>query len=358
MTRWDANGIDSLLMGTRIQAIGLVSGGLDSALAVAVVKRQGIGIIGLHYFNGFAPEAMRSEMQGPERLRAFLKGWGGGLGESLGVPVELVDVSEAYLGLLLSPKHGFGANVNPCIDCRIFMLKDAKRRMEETGASFIFTGEVLGQRPMSQHRGAMNTVERESGLVGRLLRPLSAKLLPETIPERDGLIDRELLLDIQGRSRKRQMALAEELGITGYSQPAGGCTLTDENYARKFKDMISHAKEASLSRRMAVLLALGRHLRLSDRVAVVVGREKIENHYIENNWSDHWLAFPADVPGPTSLVLGEPTRDDLETAAAVTARYSDAKHETSVRILLKRGDEELVFDVRPAADEEIDRYRV
>jgi tRNA-specific 2-thiouridylase len=345
-------------MKERIKAIGLVSGGLDSALAVALVERQGIEIAGLHYYNGFSPESIRAEMQGRENLRAFLDGKEVELGGILGVPVEIIDISEDYLDLLLKPKHGFGANVNPCIDCRIFMLQDARRRMEDRGGRFIFTGEVLGQRPMSQHRRAMNTVERESGLSGYLLRPLSAKLLPATIPETEGLIDREALLDIQGRSRKRQMLLADELGITGYAQPAGGCTLTDENYARKFKDMISHSPEHSLTRRMAVLLAIGRHFRLSDRVKLVVGRVEIENHYLEREWSDHWLAVPIDTPGPTTLILGEPTKENLEGAAAVTARYSDAKREASVPILLTKGEQQLRLDMPPAADSELDRYRI
>jgi tRNA-specific 2-thiouridylase len=345
-------------MSDRIKAIGLVSGGLDSALAVEVVKQQGIEIIGLHYFNGFSPEAIRIEVRGREELRAFQDERALELGANLGVPVEIVDISDQYLDLLIEPKHGFGANVNPCIDCRIFMLKDARRRMDGAGARFIFTGEVLGQRPMSQHRRAMSAVERESGLAGYLLRPLSARLLPETVPEMEGLIDREAMLDIQGRSRKRQIALAGRLGITGYSQPAGGCVLTDENYARKFKDMISHAPARSLTRRMAVLLGIGRHFRLSDSVKLVVGREKLENHYLEREWSDYWLAMPIDAPGPTTLVLGEATKGNLETAAAVTARYSDAKREASVSIRLTRGDERLSFDVEPAADSEIGPYRI
>ena len=345
-------------MEKQLKAIGLVSGGLDSALAVAVVKRQGIEVLGLNYFNGFSPGAMRAEMLGEKDMQTFLDRRASDLSQSLGVSVEVIDISEEYIDLLLKPKHGYGANVNPCIDCRIYMLKKAKERMEAEGSSFVFTGEVLGQRPMSQHKGSMNTVIRESGLGRYLLRPLSAKLLPKTVPEEEGLVDREKLLDIQGRSRRRQMALAEELGLTGYSQPAGGCMLTDENYARKFKDVLDHEGEEMISRRMAVLFAAGRHFRLSGTVKIVVGRNRMENNYIERDWNGEWLADPIDSPGPTTLTLGDPTDDDLMTAAAITARYSDTKRESSVRISLKRAGEERIVDVTPVPDDELDRYRI
>ncbi len=341
-----------------IEAIGIVSGGLDSALAVALIKRQGLRLLGLHFFNGFSPTAMKREVEGPEALQSFLEGKATSLSESLGIPVEIVDISDEYLDLLLSPPHGYGSQVNPCIDCRIDMLRRAAVRMRSEGASFVFTGEVLGQRPMSQHRGAMNTVERESGLEGRLVRPLCARLLPETIPEREGILDRSLLLDIQGRSRKRQMALADELGITGYSQPAGGCALTDENYGRKFREMIEREGARGLSRRTALLLAIGRHFRLESGTRVVVGRNRTENLYIERSFPDEWLAEPVDCPGPTTLALGGVSRDDLEAAAAFTARYSDGKGESSVRIRVARGGEELLLDVPPASDEELERYRI
>jgi tRNA-specific 2-thiouridylase len=341
-----------------VKAIGIVSGGLDSALAVALIKRQGMEILGLHFHNGFSPNAMRAEVLGPEALEVFLEKKRLALTESLGVPVEIVDISREYLGLLLSPEHGYGSQVNPCIDCRIDMLRRAAGRMRDEGAEFVFTGEVLGQRPMSQHRGAMNTVERDSGLQGRLLRPLCARLLPETIPEKEGLIDRSLLLDIQGRSRRRQMELAGEFGITGYSQPAGGCTLTDENYGRKFMEMLEHEGASGLSRSVAVLLAIGRHFRLDGGARVVVGRNRTENEYIERNFSRDWLAEPVDCPGPTTLVLGGPSRDDLEKAAAFTARYSDCKREASVHIRMARGEEELLLDVPPAEDGELERYRI
>lgn len=342
----------------RVKAIGIISGGLDSALAVALVKRQGIDILGLHFYNGFSPNGIKAEVAGEEALQAFIEGKKATLTASLGIPVEVVDITEGYLDLLVSPDHGYGSQVNPCIDCRIDMLRKASERMRSEGAQFVFTGEVLGQRPMSQHRGAMNTVEQGSGLKGRLLRPLSARLLPETIPEEEGLVDRSMLLDIQGRSRRRQMALAEELGITGYSQPAGGCTLTDENYGRKFREMLEHEGASSLTRPLAVLLAIGRHFRFESGSRLVVGRHETENQYIERSFEGEWLLEPVDCPGPTTLLLGEPAKGDLERAAAFTARYSDGKNEETVRIRVVRGDDEKLFDIEPASDEELERYRI
>lgn len=345
-------------MNEKVKAFGLVSGGLDSALAVALLKRQGIELLGLHYFNGFSPGALKAEVHGTLSRLEMLEEKTRSLELSLGIPVEVIDISEEYLDLLVSPDHGYGKNVNPCIDCRIDMLARTRERIGRGEARFVFTGEVLGQRPMSQHKQAMNTVERESGLRGLLLRPLCAKLLPPTIAEEKGWVRREELLDIQGRSRKRQMWLAGELGIGGYSTPAGGCILTDENYARKFKDLMDHKEQPALRRTEAILLSIGRHLRLSADVKIVVGREEAENHYIEDHWSESWLATTLDQPGPTVLIQGVPAERDFETIAAITARYSDGKNLESVRVGVKKGDAERIFHVAPAADDVLERYRI
>jgi tRNA U34 2-thiouridine synthase MnmA/TrmU len=199
--------------------------------------------------------------------------------ESLGIPLKVLNVSEEYLGVVKHPKHGYGSNMNPCIDCRIFMLKRAKDYMEESGAAFIVTGEVLGQRPMSQRKDAMRLIEKEASLEGLILRPLSAKVLPVTIPERERWVDREKLLKIQGRSRKPQIGLAEHYNIRDYPCPAGGCLLTDPGFAKRMKDLMMNEPNFSLND--VHLLKIGRQFRLSRGVKLVVGRNKEENQKIQ-----------------------------------------------------------------------------
>lgn len=348
------------MSGERIRAIGLVSGGLDSQLAVALMKRQGIEVLGLHFYNGLSPGALRRVIGGGEPEAEFLDAKAKRLSGLLDIAVEIVDISgsEEFLDILVSPRHGYGANVNPCIDCRIFMLRNAKKRMEDEGYRFIFTGEVLGQRPMSQNKQAMDLVERRSGLEGFLLRPLSAALLKPTVPEHEGWIDRGRLLDIQGRSRRRQMALMEEWGLGEFAQPAGGCTLTEIAYAGKFKDLMAHRDDPRISRADAVLLAVGRHFRLGPRIKIIVGRDETENNYIERAGGGSWMLTTAEHPGPTTLVQGEPGEDELLRAASITARYSDAKRLPSVRVGAWRGEERRTFEVAPIADEDLEPLRI
>ncbi len=342
----------------RIRAIGLVSGGLDSLLAVALLKNLGLDLLGLYFYNGFSPGSLKREIRGEIPRESYLEDHARGLSAMLGIPVEAIDVSDEFLDLLVSPPHGYGANVNPCIDCRIFMLKKAKNRMERSGAHFVFTGEVLGQRPMSQHRQTMDLIMRRSDLAGYLLRPLSAKLLGRTVPEERGWVARGDLLDIQGRSRKRQMAMAHELGLRDYEQPAGGCTLTDGNYALRFKDLMGHARRPELSREDAVLLAVGRHFRLSDRLKIIVGRDETENHCLERSGTGAWLVTTIDHPGPTVLVQGEPDENELRLAAEITARYSDAKQLPRVQVVASRGERSRTLAVAPMPDEALERLRI
>jgi hypothetical protein len=341
----------------KARALGMISGGLDSVLAVALLKGLGIEITGLHFLNGFGAGTLRKrvceglsveEIAGEKKER---------LESMLGVPIRVIDVSEEFLSVLGSPQFGYGKNINPCIDCRIFLLGKAREIMESEGFDFVFTGEVLGQRPMSQHLRAMKQVEKESGLSGRLLRPLCAKLLAATEPEKEGLVDRGKLLDIQGRSRRRQMALATELGIEDYATPAGGCTLTDENYARKYLDLTGHG-DSAVTCEETVLLSVGRHLRLSDGVKIVVGRRELENNYLESRWGGQILLTTLDHPGPVTVVLGDPSQEELLQAAAVTARYSDGKRETSVRVSVTSGGSVSELEVVPASDDDLDRWRV
>jgi len=338
------------------RGLGMVSGGLDSLLAVELMRRAGVEVTGLHFLNGFSPGALRDRVAGGRSAADIAAERKGALEARTGIEVRVIDVSGEFLQVLRDPRFGYGKNINPCIDCRIFLLRRAAAIMESEGFDLVFTGEVLGQRPMSQHMRAMRQVEKESGLAGRLLRPLCARLMPETIPEAEGLVDRGRLLDIQGRSRRRQIALANEWGVEDYPTPAGGCALTDENYARRYLDLVEHGDEPDVED--TVLLSTGRHLRLSPGVKAVVGRNEEENDYIEREWGDGILLTTVDHPGPVVLVQGEADDADIEKAAAVTARYSDGKREESVRVSVRGRGEETVIDAGPAGDDLIDAARV
>ena len=317
----------------RIKAVGLLSGGLDSILAVRIMLEQEIEVTALHFRTGFSyverDRAVGRGLVGPtdaERAAAVL-----------GVPLQVVDVSSDYLPMVLRPQYGYGSGVNPCVDCRIFLLRQAKAWMEEHGYHLVFTGEVVGQRPKSQMRDTLSTVERESGLQGYLLRPLSAKLLKPTVPEQRGWVDRERLYGISGRGRKAQIALAEQFGITDYPQPSGGCCyLIDQTYARRFRDFLGHEGDEALSREQVQLLAVGRHLRLPSGRKVSVGRREAENDYLVVCGVQGVLLTTVDHPGPTTLIPGTPARAEVEQAAQITAGYSDGRDEPSVRVQVRQ----------------------
>jgi len=291
-----------------VRAIAVFSGGLDSTLAVKVIQKQGIEVLAVSFRSAFFGSSAA------ETSAAFL-----------GVPLRIVDFTEEHLRLVENPPHGYGRNMNPCIDCHAMMFRRAGGIMEEEGYDFLFTGEVLGERPMSQNRGALKLVAEEAGYPDLILRPLSAQLLPPTRPEREGLVDREQLLAMRGRSRKPQMEAARKFGLTDYPTPAGGCKLTDPGFSRRLKDLFEHSEAVSV--RDVELLRLGRHFRLSDSVKAVVGRSREENEQLMA------LARPSDVhlivagpPGPDVLILSseKPTERQIELIAQVTASYSDA----------------------------------
>ena len=308
------------------QAIALVSGGLDSTLAVRLMQEQGVQVSGVHFYTGFCiteQQRRSGNPKGKDRPNDGLRA-----GAELEIDVEIVDISEEYLKIVTAPKHGYGANVNPCIDCRSMMIRKAGEIMRERGADFVITGEVLGQRPMSQNRKAMDVIEGEADLDGHLVRPLSARNLPKTAPERDNLIDRDKMKGFTGRTRKPQLALAEELGVDDFLQPAGGCCfLTDENFARKFRDFFEYEPEGNLNHDTILLLTVGRHFRLPGGMKLVVGRNAGENAMIKDTVergkvSGGRLMVAEDVKGPMSVLTGG-DQDDLLQAAAITARYSD-----------------------------------
>ena len=312
-----------------MKAIALLSGGLDSTLAAKVMLEQGIELEALNFLTVFCTCTNRGETCLASQKAV----------DALGIPLKVFNVSKEYLDVVKHPEHGYGSNMNPCIDCRIFMLRKAKAYMEGVKASFIVTGEVLGERPMSQRRDAMRLIEKEAGLDGLILRPLSAKLLPASVPEKEGWVDREKFLNIQGRSRKPQISLAEQFGIHDYPCPAGGCLLTDPQFARRMKDLILHDPDFSVND--VHLLKVGRHFRLSPSVKLVVGRNEEENQKIEtfSQGGDLMLNI-LHHPGPLSLLRGISDPSEIKTAASITVRYSKAKDLDKVEVVCNKAGEE------------------
>jgi len=307
------------------KAVALISGGLDSMLAARLIRNQGIHVEGINFFTGFCVEghthAIRASKQDkPKRNNAL---WSA---EQVGIKLHIIDVIDEYKDIVINPKHGYGTHLNPCLDCKGFMVRKAREWMEKHGFDFIITGEVLGQRPMSQRRDTMPVVARESGAFDRLLRPLCAKLLPPTLPEREGWVDREQLLDFNGRNRKPQMALAAEYGFTEYAQPAGGCCfLTDGNYTRRLDDLWTHRGDKRYELDDILLLKIGRHLRPRPHFKLIVAREEGETNFLNGYRRDFTHLYATSHSGPIALVEGEVSDEDLELAARVTARFGQGR---------------------------------
>jgi tRNA-specific 2-thiouridylase len=332
-----------------MKAIALLSGGLDSTLAAKVILEQGVELEALNFMTTFCTCTQRGATCLASQKAV----------ETLGIPLRVFNVSEEYLSVVRHPKHGYGRNMNPCIDCRIFMLKKTKGYMEESGAAFVVTGEVLGQRPMSQRRDAIYLIEREAGLEGFILRPLSAQALPVTIPEREGWVDRERLLNISGRSRKPQIELADHYGIHDYPCPAGGCLLTDPGFAKRMRDLMIHDPNFSLND--VHLLKMGRHFRLSDALKLVVGRSDEENQKIRTYAQREDILLKVfSFPGPLSLLRGRLDEGDIEKAAAITAHYSKAKDLGKVEVTYKGVDEshDQSLSISPISRGEIERVMI
>ncbi|MFC1805135.1 tRNA 4-thiouridine(8) synthase ThiI [Candidatus Omnitrophota bacterium] len=301
-----------------MKAFALISGGLDSRLAAKLISDQGIEVIKLNFKIPFRFRDKNPPNPDQELLR--------------------VELREEFLQLIRNPAHGYGSNMNPCIDCKILMLKKAKELMPEADVKFVVTGEVLGQRPMSQNRQALETIARESGLEGLILRPLSAKLLPETIPEKQGWVNREKLFDYNGRNRRPQMELAERLNIREYAQPAGGCLLTDPGFAVRIKDLMRYGK---LNPEGVELLKLGRHFRLSDKAKLVVGRDEGENHRIVSlaEEGDYIFSPGSELAGPSALGRGEFCEELIRLSCGITCRYCDLNGDLEADIQFYRKSE-------------------
>ncbi len=323
-------------------ALALFSGGLDSIMATKMIQDQGIEVAAVNFASPFC-------LCGESRFRSLK------VAQQLNIPLKVIDVGETYLRIIKNPKHGYGKNMNPCIDCRIFMIRKAKKYAKEIGASFIFTGEVLGERPMSQRRKALEIIEKEAGLEGKIVRPLSAKLLPETEAEKKRWIKREELLDIKGRSRKRQFALAEQYRIKDYPCPSGGCLLTYKEFADKVRDLFKHNQRASM--KDIRILKVGRHFRY-EKNKIIVGRSEFENKQLLKlkSLSDYFFEVP-DCGSPITILQGPKHKRAIKNAASLTARYSDVKDQTAT---VKFGVQKLESSITVPilSDEEIEKLRI
>jgi tRNA-specific 2-thiouridylase len=323
-------------------------------LAAKVVMEQGVQVEGMNFFTGFCVEGhthaiRKGHGSRPKRNNAL---W---VAEQLGIKLHICDVVEAYKQIVLNPRHGYGANLNPCLDCKSFMVSKAYQWMCEHDFDFIITGEVLGQRPMSQRKDMLPLVAQESGAGDRLLRPLCAKRLPMTLPEREGWVDRDRLHDFTGRSRKPQMALAVRFGVTDYAQPAGGCCfLTDRTYAAKLADLWRTRGTRDYGLDDIILLKVGRHLRPRSHFKLIVAREEGESRFLEGYRHQFTHLLPLSHKGPLTLVEGQTDSTDLELAARVTARFSQGRAAESVRVqVAPYGGRVYEIDVTPLTAESI-----
>jgi len=328
--------------------IALFSGGLDSALAVLLILQQNIRVTALTFLTHFGCDINDKSSCSHDPFSAA---------EKFGFEVKMMHLGEKFVEIVKNPPHGYGKNMNPCIDCRILMLREAKVFMEMVGADFVFTGEVLGQRPMSQHLRQLNTIMHESGLGDRLVRPLSGKLLPATAPEKSGLLDREKFENISGRSRKRQIELADKYGLEDYPNPAAGCLLTDVNYSRRLRDLLAH--QPNIDFNDLNLLKIGRHFRIDPDTKIIVGRNQPENEKIgQYRLPGQWVFEARDVGTPMTLLQGDLTTDNIQMAAALTARYSDAKELEEVEVIYRNDGDIRTVTVAPCADSVFAEMRI
>ncbi|MFH1678095.1 MAG: tRNA 4-thiouridine(8) synthase ThiI [Candidatus Omnitrophota bacterium] len=321
------------------RAVVLISGGLDSALAAKVINLQGVEVFGLAFITPFMHPRIEE------------------LGQNMGIQIRTIDVSSEYLDIIKNPRFGFGKNLNPCIDCHIFMLKKAKEIMPEYKADFVISGEVLGQWPMSQNRAALKKIEAESGLAGLLLRPLSALLLSKTIPEQEGWVERDRLLGFSGRSRKPQMELVNQLGLKGFSQPAGGCLLTDAGFSKRLRDLMIYQREFNLDD--VRLLKTGRHFRLSAQAKLILGRNREENQrLLESVSAGDFFLQPKDVSGPSGILKTRVISQELlELSSGILGRYCDRSN-GRIYVSIEGNKENQVIHCPALEPQEVDMLRI
>ena len=341
------------------KAIVLLSGGLDSILATKLMLEQGIEVLAVNFSAKLCMCGCKKTGESAAQSAARM----------LNVPLKTIDITNDFVEIVKNPSHGYGANINPCIDCKIYMFKHAKEMMDKVGASFLVTGEVLGERPMSQRMDALRMIEKAAGVKGILLRPLTAGNLDPTLPEKEGIVKREKLFDIRGRSRKPQMALAEKFGIKHYPTPAGGCLLTDPGFANRVKDAMKHGE---FSVENLAILSVGRHFRLVDDLRLIVGRDEAENDILASLARPDDIIFELkDYQGPLSILRGEKinlTRLEvplsnqvrLRLAASIVAYHTKFRHESLLNVNYWNSGSQFreTISVKPANADDIEILRI
>jgi len=326
-----------------IKAVGLFSGGLDSILATKLMLMQDIDTHLITFVTPFCPSPWGTQK------KTYV------INNGLGVKIKIVTLGKDYIEMVKNPQFGYGKNMNPCIDCRVYMIKKAKEYMQKIKASFIFTGEVLGQRPMTQQKNTLEMMEKRTGLQGLIVRPLSAKNLEMTIPEKNGWINREKLLSLSGRSRKEQIALAQKFGIMSYPWPAGGCLLTNPQFAQRIKDALHHGED---TQRYLIRLRYGRHFRLENGVKVIVGRNEQENAILTDLADENERLIEIIGCGSPRTLLQGNDKKDVAMAAAICARYSDCAEGRALARIWTSTREIKKIMTHPVTDDIIKKYRV
>jgi len=340
------------------KAVALISGGLDSLLAAKLIQDQGIRVEGINFFTGFCVEGHTHAIRKQDRDKVKRNNalW---VAEQLGIKLHIIDIVEEYKDIVINPKHGYGANLNPCLDCKIFMVHKAHDWMREHNFDFIITGEVMGQRPMSQRKKTLPVVSAESGADDLLLRPLCAHNLPETRPEKEGWVDRQQLHSITGRSRKPQMALAQQFGFEDYAQPAGGCCfLTDQNYAVKLQDLWDNRGHKTYELDDIMLLKVGRHIRPSKAFKLIIAREEGETRFLSGYKKQFQSIKTVSHAGPLTLIEGDNLdAQQIELACAITARFSKGRDAESVEVVFSDRDQSSrAIHIKPLAEIQQDWY--